>query len=268
MPNIPVGYAEIWPIWLNHPNLIDVVDFILTHHHPYWEGIAVEKAVAAVANQYPQVVAVAKGKPVIIGETGWPSAGDKQGDAIPSLENACSYFFNFVSWARANNVLYAYFEAFDEPWKAKDEGPQGAHWGVWDKDGILKSCMQPVFDNETILGGPGEPTIEFTYVPPIGSFENLQGQVWHVNPSDYKVAVYIFVGKGWWTKPTWASPLTSIQVDGSWVTDITTGGIDQTATKIAACLVPNGYNPPQRSGQPDLPAELYQNAAACVQTNR
>lgn len=86
---------------------------------------------------------------------------------------------------------------------------------------ILSSCLQPV---EEIPGGPGNPVIEFTYAPPYGSFQNLEGQVWHVKPSDYKVAVYIYVA-GWWTKPYWDRPLTTIQSDGSWICDITTGGV-------------------------------------------
>lgn len=111
------------------------------------------------------------------------------------------------------------------------------------------------------------PTIEFTDVPPYGSFDNLQGQVYCVDPTDYKVAVYIFVS-GWWTKPYWTWPLTAIRSDGSWTCDIATGGTDQLATKIVAFLVPNGYNPPLMSGGQRLPLELYANAVAYVETER
>ncbi len=184
---------------------------------------------------------------------------------------------NFVSWARAEGVNYFYFEALDEEWKAKYEGPQGACWGVWYKDGRLKPCMQAVFDGETIPdnwtcqempGGPGEPAIEFTYVPPYGSFENLEGQVWHVWPDEYRVAVYINVRGGWWTKPYWNNPLTLISCDGSWVCDITTGGVDKEATEIVAYLVPVGYDPPLARGETSLPPELEQNAVAWIRVTR
>ena len=112
------------------------------------------------------------------------------------------------------------------------------------------------------------PTIEFTYVPPYGSFENLQGQVRCVEPAEYKVAVYIFVVSGWWTKPYWASPLTTIRSGGSWTCDIATGGYDELATKIIAFLVPNGYGPPLMSGGQTLPSELYENAVAYVEVER
>ena len=94
---------------------------------------------------------------------------------------------------------------------------------------------------------------------------SLQGRVIEsIEPSAHKVAVYIYVSGGWWTKPYFAAPLTSIRNDRSWTTDITTGGNDPLATQIAAFLVRNGYNPPARSGQSTLPEELFTNAVDFV----
>lgn len=107
------------------------------------------------------------------------------------------------------------------------------------------------------------PTIEFTYIPPYGSLDNLQGKVTDVNPTEYKVAVYLYVS-GWYTKPYYASPLTPVNANGSWTCDITTDGYDQHATKVKAYLVPDGYNPPQMSGQQTFPAELEKNSVASV----
>ena len=81
------------------------------------------------------------------------------------------------------------------------------------------------------------------------------------------MAVYIYV-YGWWTKPYFAWPLTTIYSDGTWTTDITTGGADQQATQIAAFLLPNGYTPPAMSGGQALPAELYTQAADYVIADR
>jgi YVTN family beta-propeller protein len=111
------------------------------------------------------------------------------------------------------------------------------------------------------------PSIAFTHVPAWGSFDDLEGQVQYVSPSEYQVAVYIYVS-GWWTKPYWDSPLTPIRSDGSWTCDITTGGIDQQATQIAAFLVPNGYDPPSMAGGQALPAGLFENAVAQVTVER
>lgn len=111
------------------------------------------------------------------------------------------------------------------------------------------------------------PSIEFVYAPPYNSFDDLRGKATCITLADYKVATFIFVS-GYWTKPFWNSPLVSIQEDGTFVVDITTGGIDQQATKIAAFLVLNGYNPPLMSGEQELPAELFTNALAHVTVDR
>jgi len=122
----------------------------------------------------------------------------------------------------------------------------------------------------TPTGSPtpcSKPVIEFDSVPPYGSYDDLSGHVECVTPSDYKVAVFINVS-GWWTKPYLSSPLTTIQNDGTWLTDITTGGSDQLATDIAAFLIPNSYNPPLLSGEATFPQELYTNAASFVSVPR
>lgn len=111
------------------------------------------------------------------------------------------------------------------------------------------------------------PTIRLTSVPAYGSSRDLRGSVSCAAPASHKVAVYIYVS-GWWTKPSFASPLTSIRPDGSWTADITTGGSDQLATRIAAFLLPNGYRPPVLSGGPALPAALSEHALASVTVNR
>lgn len=271
---IPVSTADTYAELLAHPRVLSVVDVVLSNYYPYWEGIKIDTAIAALHGWHAQVVTAAAGKPVIVSETGWPSCGNVVGQAVPSPENAAFYFLNFISWARANNVMYFYFSALDETWKATYEGPQGACWGVFDKDGNLKPRMQDVFDGNTMPdnwsgnpGGPGNPAIEFTYVPPYGSFNDLRGQVSHVKPSDYKVAVLIYV-LGYWNKPTFANPLTAIRSDGTWTCDITTGGHDENATRIVAFLVRNGYSPPLLQGDSTLPPELDQNSVARVEAVR
>lgn len=276
VPNVPVTTADTYTQLLTHPDIMAASDIILVNYYPYWEGIALENAVAAIHDWHKLIVRAAQDKQVIVAETGWPSAGDTLGLAVPSPENSAYFFKNFISWARANNIDYFYFEAFDEPWKSQYEGPQGAHWGIWDRYGNLKPGMAAVFRGETmadnwsqdsVIGGPGEPTLEFTDVPAYGTFGNLEGRALHVSPNSYKVAVYIYVS-GWWTKPYFSQPLTTIQADGRWICDITTGGIDERATRIAAYLVPVGYQPPLMSGSGSLPAELDDIAAAKTEVNR
>ena len=277
VPNVPVATADTYSDLLENPTLLPECDVILANYYPYWEGVDVNNAIAWLHARHQLLVAEAGGKEVLVSETGWPSGGNTIVDAVPSLENATFYFRNFVSWARAEGVDYFYFEAFDESWKASYEGPQGAHWGVWTEDGTLKPDMHVVFDGETlpdnwtcmdIPGGTGTPAVELTAVPPIGSSSDLRGQVWHVTPTDYGIAVYIKVLGGWWTKPFWNNPVTSINCDGSWVCDITTGGEDTQATDIAAFLIPLNYTPPAATWADTLPAELYTNSLANIEVTR
>lgn len=121
--------------------------------------------------------------------------------------------------------------------------------------------LAAIMANVPIAIAASTATIDFTYIPPYGESGYLRGIVTNVAPADYKVACYTYVS-GWWTKPTFASPLTTINSDGSWACNIVTGGSDQYSTKERAYVVPNGYNPPQMSGQEIFPADLDANAVA------
>ncbi len=150
VPAVPVATADTYDQWLAHPNVVAAVDKIHANYYPYWGGVLLDNAVATLSNWHHQVIAVAGGKTVVIGETGWPSDGNTIGQAAPSPENAKAYYEQFISWARAQGVEYYYFEAFDEAWKATPQAPQEAHWGLWDQDGILKPGMGDVFDGKTV----------------------------------------------------------------------------------------------------------------------
>jgi len=278
VPGVPVTTGEIYQTWIDHPNLVTAVDVLFSNYYPYWEGVTIDSAIAALNASHQQVVNVAQGRDVGVSETGWPSGGDTLGSAVPSPENAARYFMEFVTWAEVNSTVYFYFEAFDEPWKASYEGPQGAFWGIWDTDGVLKPGMLPVFLGERsedtwslvdgIPGGAGEPNLLFTFVPDRLTTDNLSGVALHVVPTDHAVVVYIWVSNEWWVKPFADSPLTNIAFDGSFITDITTGGIDSRADRIVAFLIPRTYSPPIALGWSTLPSELYQNALAVADVTR
>jgi exo-beta-1,3-glucanase (GH17 family) len=282
---IPVTSAETYETLLRHPNLINTVEVVMPHYYPFWSGISHDQAIAKLHAWHQEMVAAAKNKPIIIGETGWPTCGSAHGKAVPSLENAAFYFRNFVSWARATNVRYYYFEALDEGFKSKYEGDFGACWGLLTSTGRLKTGMQAVFDgrlmadNWTPPPAPsqdltpsrptnGKPALEFTFVPPYGAFGAVQGRAKNVPPAAYKVAVLIYVGGNWWSKPYANSPATSIQADGAWSCAVTTGGVDQTALKIAAFLVPKDFELPVVMGGANLPATLERAAIAKVIVDR
>jgi glucan 1,3-beta-glucosidase len=276
VPNVPVTTAESYEYWLNTPTLVDACDVIFAQVYPFWKGVSIDNAVADLNNVYEQLQTVAKGKKIYISETGWPSGGVQNQNALPSSKNAAFYFLNVSAWANSLNIPYFYFEAFDEPFKANTE-PNGVgnHWGIYESISTLKPDMHIVFAGHTMFdnwlldlpGGPGAPQIQFTYVPSYGSYDDLRGRVLHINPADYAVAVYIYVVGGWWTKPYYERPKTYINADGTFTVDITTGGSDQNATIIKAFLIPRDYNPPLASGG-GLPQSIQNDALASQTANR
>jgi exo-beta-1,3-glucanase (GH17 family)/cellulose synthase/poly-beta-1,6-N-acetylglucosamine synthase-like glycosyltransferase len=128
----PVGYADTWATWLKNPEIVPHVDFIAVHLFPYWEGVDVEQAVdfcfrelKAVQDAYPK-------KPVIIGEIGWPSEGRIRAAAVASVSNEALFLRSFLARAEQQGQRYYIMEAFDQPWKARDEGAVGSYWGIYD----------------------------------------------------------------------------------------------------------------------------------------
>ena len=107
------------------------------------------------------------------------------------------------------------------------------------------------------------PSILITNLPAYGSTNDLGGKVLNANPATQAVAVFIYVpGYGWVSKPTCGQPLTPIQANGTWSADITTGGGDANATRIAALLVSTNYSEPCVLGLANLPTNVYAQALA------
>jgi hypothetical protein len=71
---------------------------------------------------------------VIIGEIGWPSEGRNRAGAVASVSNEALFLRRFLARAEKEGVRYYIMEAFDQPWKARDEGAVGSYWGIYDVD--------------------------------------------------------------------------------------------------------------------------------------
>jgi len=138
LPDVEVGYVDAYYEFEDHPRIADACDVILSNCYPFWEGCPAEYALLYMKDMYRRAIKAAKGKRVIITETGWPNLGSTEGGAIPSYENALRYFIDTYLWAEEEGIEVFYFSSFDEEWKIADEGDVGAYWGLWDKDGKLK----------------------------------------------------------------------------------------------------------------------------------
>src|ERR1700691_4682327 len=128
----PVGYADTWATWLKNPEITKHVDFIAVHLFPYWEGVDVEAAVDFCFRELKAVQEAYPRKPVIIGEIGWPSEGRIRAGAVASVSNEALFLRRFLARAEKEGERYYIMEAFDQPWKARDEGAVGSYWGIYD----------------------------------------------------------------------------------------------------------------------------------------
>ena len=72
------------------------------------------------------------GKPIWIGEIGWPSDGPWRRGAEASQVNQAKFLRTFFNVAARERLDYYIMEAFDQPWKRTLEGTAGAAWGMWD----------------------------------------------------------------------------------------------------------------------------------------
>ncbi len=141
---VPVTYADVWEFWLRNPALADAVSFVTVHMLPYWEDEPqpVDRAVEHVLRVHERVRAAFPGKAVLVGEVGWPSAGRRRENAVPSPANQARFIREFAGAAARHGVRYNAIEAFDQPWKRRLEGTVGGFWGLLDADAGPKFPLQ------------------------------------------------------------------------------------------------------------------------------
>lgn len=138
--SVPVTTAEVWNIWLDHPELVSAVDYLAVHILPYWEGIPASSAADHAIKIYQRLRQAYPGKRIVIAEFGWPSAGMNRRDAVPDPVDQASILRDFIARADAMGIEYSIVEAFDQPWKTF-EGSVGAYWGMFDADRHPKFAM-------------------------------------------------------------------------------------------------------------------------------
>ncbi len=143
---VPVTYADVWEFWLRHAELADHVDIVTVHILPYWEDepVAVGDAVAHVLSIAQKVQKAFAGKPVWVGETGWPAAGRQRAGAVPGRVEQARFLRELLqrtSGANGAALDYNFIEAFDQPWKRSFEGSMGGYWGLFDPNGQAHAAM-------------------------------------------------------------------------------------------------------------------------------
>jgi glucan endo-1,3-beta-D-glucosidase len=106
-----VGHVDTWTAWVNGSNsaVIDACDFVGMDAYPYFQNTvsnSISSASQVFFEAYNNTQGAAGSKPVWITETGWPVSGNTSNLAVPSVENAqtywdtvgCAIFGKYNSW--------------------------------------------------------------------------------------------------------------------------------------------------------------------------
>lgn len=95
----PVGHVDTYNTWSNSSgftnNLANACDFLGVDAYPYYENTkanSIENANSTFWGDYNAVTAIANGKPVWVTETGWPSQGPTENQAVASVDNSGEYY--------------------------------------------------------------------------------------------------------------------------------------------------------------------------------
>ena len=133
--DVQVGHVDTWTAWVDSANtaVIAASDFIGTDGYPYFQnteanGIdvaynlfwdSVQNVRDAVNNAHP-------GAWVWITETGWPSSGPTENQAVPSVDNAQQYW---------KTVACSAFNSGHTFWYALQDWSASPSFGVLDSNG-------------------------------------------------------------------------------------------------------------------------------------
>lgn len=207
----PVSYADVWSMYMKHPELIKEVDFITIHILPYWEDepITVEEASAHIERIFQQVKqeadAIAPGKPILIGESGWPGKGRQRGGAVPGVVNEAKFIRALIKVADKNGFDYNIVEAFNQSWKHQLEGVVGANWGLYSVDRKeIFPLTGRVYENPDWLNGVVASSILFLLIvagcwKPLQSLSTMRLAVFLLFSQLLTLLLAIIVENLWYT---------------------------------------------------------------------
>ena len=149
--HVPVTTADDYNFW-NKPESRAVAaecDFVFTNMHPLWNGASLEGAVPWIETQVAAIRVVHPEREVVVGETGWATQRNDEGDqgrlmkgAIGEAEQA-RFVRDLRAWIARTHVTTFTFEAFDENWKGgADPADVEKHWGLFRADRSPKPAAE------------------------------------------------------------------------------------------------------------------------------
>lgn len=151
LTNVPVTVADDYNFW-NKPTSRAVAaecDFVFTNMHPLWNGASLEGALPWIETQLAAIRALHPDREVVIGETGWATQRNDDGDqgrlmkgVLGEAEQA-RFVRDLRAWIARTQVPAFTFEAFDENWKGgADPADVEKHWGLYRADRSPKPAAE------------------------------------------------------------------------------------------------------------------------------
>lgn len=150
-PQLPLSVSEPFHVY-DKPDaaaLFGTLNFLLPNVHPVFQPWF-HGASAATSAQFVVNVATDLGKrfcgPILVKETGVPTAPAAGG--YSEAQQTAFYRELQQRFPATRSRAFAYFAAFDAPWRAQDVTPVGpahpeeAHWGLYDAARKPKSAAQ------------------------------------------------------------------------------------------------------------------------------
>lgn len=125
----PVVAVDTFIAVINNPELCAYSDYIAVNAHCFFDGhYTADQAGSWVLQQIQRVYTACGGsKNVFITESGWPSQGDANGNAIPSVENQSAAIGSISSTVGDDTIL---FTAFNDLWKSPGAFNAEQYWGI------------------------------------------------------------------------------------------------------------------------------------------
>jgi len=111
------------------PELCGSSSFVAANAHPFFDGGVLADGAGNWLSEQTASIEKACGKPVLITETGWPTAGSPNGVAVPSTPNQDTVLSQACSSLNDDLVILG---AYNDKWKNNNSGTFGAEnfWGV------------------------------------------------------------------------------------------------------------------------------------------
>lgn len=116
--NYPVTIADTIDSYNNHPELVDAVDIVSVNQFSFWEKMDANEGMADMLDRLRdvRVLAAKKNKEVMIGETGWSTAGQSNKASVASMDNQATFLKDFYHQATLRNWKYYWYEGLDAKW--------------------------------------------------------------------------------------------------------------------------------------------------------